>query len=91
MLPGFTEPVPSQGDLGNNCIRRINVSTGLVTTFVGNLNIGHADGVGSSATFNSPSGVVVDETGSMAVVVRCPVYVAIKITINNNYHNHVYN
>ncbi len=50
-------------DSGNNTIRKIVISTGAVTTFAGKAGIiGHADGRGAKATFNSPSGITTDGT-----------------------------
>jgi hypothetical protein len=35
-------------DTGNNMIRKVVIATGEVTTFAGSLNVGYADGIGSS-------------------------------------------
>ena len=62
-----------QADSGNNVIRRINVSTGEVTTLAGHPQPwqpwGYADGVGPNATFRNPSGVAMDAAGAVGLVV----------------------
>ena len=47
------------GDYYNNEIRKIVISTGVVTTFAGSTTSGSADGVGASASFSNPVGVCV--------------------------------
>lgn len=67
-----------QADSDNNLLRRVNLASGVVTTLAGNAaqgggppyNYGYADGVGTIATFNNPSAVVVDAVGALAIVVR---------------------
>jgi len=55
-------------DSGNNTIRKVVPSTGTVTTIAGLAgNSGTADGVGSAARFNSPSGLAVDSSGNLYV------------------------
>jgi sugar lactone lactonase YvrE len=55
-------------DTDNHTIRKIVASTGAVTTFAGAAGIsGSADGVGSDARFNNPSGVAVDGAGNVYV------------------------
>jgi hypothetical protein len=59
------------GDVGNNTIREV-TSLGEVSTMAGqdrsqNLYGGSADGVGSEAQFNQPSGVAVDINGNVFV------------------------
>jgi len=50
-------------DYGNNTIRMIAIASGTVTTLAGKAGIvGHADGKGVDATFNSPSGIATDRT-----------------------------
>ena len=45
-------------DSGNNAIRRIDVKTGTVTTLAGGNKVdAAADGIGTAAQFNSPSGI----------------------------------
>ena len=63
-------------------MRRVNLTNGLVTTLAGNAalsggppnNVGHADGVGTAASFYFPVGIAIDSTDTFAVVVRCLVY-----------------
>jgi sugar lactone lactonase YvrE len=48
-------------DTANNTIRKIVISTGVVTTFAGKAyNIGSADGVGAAASFMGPKGITTD-------------------------------
>lgn len=44
-------------DAGNHCIRKINYTTGAVTTIAGSLNPGNWNGTGAAAAFTSPSGL----------------------------------
>jgi sugar lactone lactonase YvrE len=54
-------------DQGNSTIRQI-TSGGVVTTLAGSAgNFGSADGTGSAALFNAPSGVAVDTSGNVYV------------------------
>lgn len=53
-------------DASNNRIRKITPS-GVVTTLAGNNDKGSADGAGSAALFNYPSGVTVDGAGNVYV------------------------
>lgn len=52
-------------DTGNHSIRKITADG--VTTIAGDGIIGSSDGVGSSARFYAPSGLVVDPTGTIYV------------------------
>jgi hypothetical protein len=50
-------------DEGNNIIRKIVITTGVVTTVAGSPGItGSSDGVGSSARFYGPTGITTDGT-----------------------------
>jgi len=54
-------------DAGNNTIRKIDSSNN-VTTIAGQAGIqGSSDGQGTNATFNSPSGITVDNLGNLYV------------------------
>jgi len=54
-------------DTINNTIRKI-TSAGVVSTLAGTPGVsGHVDGVGSSALFNQPQGVAVDQSGNVYV------------------------
>lgn len=69
---------PPQADSFNNALRRVNLSSGFVTTVGGNLNLssgppvnyGHSDGVGTAASFYYPSDIAMDSIGSFAIIVR---------------------
>ena len=52
----------------NSLIRKIIVSSALVSTLAGGAAAGHTDGVGTAATFNNPVGVAMDPGGTVAVV-----------------------
>lgn len=56
------------GDMYNNMIRKI-TPAGVVSTLAGQgpSNAGSADGTGTAASFNSPSGVAVDSSGNVYV------------------------
>jgi sugar lactone lactonase YvrE len=53
-------------DAYNNCIRKI-TPAGVVSTFAGSTTSGAANGVGSSASFNTPWGVAIDTSGNLIV------------------------
>ena len=49
-------------DYGNHLIRKIVISTGVVTTLAGTGSRGSADGTGTSASFKYPRGITTDGT-----------------------------
>jgi len=49
-------------DYGNHLIRKIVISSGVVTTVAGTGSSGSADGTGTSASFNQPAGITTDGT-----------------------------
>jgi len=49
-------------DFSNHLIRKIVISTGVVTTVAGTGSSGSANGTGTSASFNQPSGITTDGT-----------------------------
>ena len=59
-----------QADQWNHLLRRVNLTSGLVTTLAGRNTSGRANGVGTAATFYFPYGVAVDAAGTTAIVVR---------------------
>ena len=53
-------------DASNSRIRKIEISTGLVTTFAGS-TAGHADGVGTAAKFQEPKGLCIGQDDTIYV------------------------
>jgi len=54
-------------DSGNNKIRKIDVSNGMVSTFAGSTQ-GFANGTGTSAKFSNPTGICIDSNDNLYVV-----------------------
>ncbi|MHB1230665.1 MAG: NHL repeat-containing protein [Halothiobacillus sp.] len=54
-------------DSYNNEIRKINLTTGMVTTFAGSTTPGSADGTGLAASFHYPKGVKLDASGNLYI------------------------
>jgi hypothetical protein len=65
-------PPSRQVDYNNMLIRSINVTTRSVSTLAGRRGLvsPFMDGIGTSATFNGPNDVALDEAGTLALVVR---------------------
>jgi len=55
-------------DIGNNRIRRIELASGQTSTLAGSGVRGSHDGVGTSAQFDGANGVVIDPSGTFAMV-----------------------
>ncbi|MGZ4000951.1 MAG: NHL domain-containing protein, partial [Mucilaginibacter sp.] len=55
------------GDFANSLVRKINVSTGAVTTVTGTGAAGFADGTLTSAIFNGTANIVFDKSGNLYV------------------------
>jgi hypothetical protein len=63
-------PAYLQTDQYNHLIRRIDLSSGAVTTLAGVAGtIGSTNGVGLAAYFNNPCGVAINAAGTAAIVV----------------------
>jgi sugar lactone lactonase YvrE len=54
-------------DHSNSRIRRVVISTGVVTTLAGSGNHSFADGTGTLASFNFPIGIAMDSTGNIFI------------------------
>jgi RHS repeat-associated protein len=57
-------------DYLNNLIRKIVISTGVVTTFAGSGSVGSTNGTSTAASFNQPYDVTVDASGNLYVADR---------------------
>ncbi len=63
-----------QADQRNHLIRRIDLSTGTVTTLAGvAFSAGSTNGVGTAARFNVPVSVALDAAGTVLIVVSSKV------------------
>jgi RHS repeat-associated protein len=54
-------------DYSNNEIRKIVISTGVVTTFAGATTSGSTNGTGTAARFNNPNAITIDGSGNLYV------------------------
>ncbi|MFZ2958395.1 MAG: LamG-like jellyroll fold domain-containing protein [Candidatus Ozemobacteraceae bacterium] len=55
-------------DYGNNTIRKVDITSGVVTTLAGSAGVsGFRDGIGAEARFNGPCGIEVDPDGNLFV------------------------
>ncbi|MBV9973728.1 MAG: hypothetical protein JO135_10385 [Candidatus Eremiobacteraeota bacterium] len=54
-------------DTNNHCIRRVDTTSGNVSTFAGSTVAGHADGPRLAATFDRPTGLAQDSAGILYV------------------------
>jgi hypothetical protein len=54
-------------DTNNNMIRALDLSTGTVTTFAGQSTPGAVNAIGTSASFNHPTGLAMDSYGNLYV------------------------
>jgi hypothetical protein len=71
---------------GGNRIRRIQLSNTNVITLAGsgNVNMAFADGIGTAATFNNPSGIVIDKTDSNLYIADSNNYRIRKLLLSTN-------
>jgi sugar lactone lactonase YvrE len=69
-------------DTNNHLIRKLVISSGVVTTIAGTTTAGFADGTGTAATFNAPHGITTDGTNLyIADTVNCAIR---KMVISSN-------
>lgn len=56
-------------DTRNNCIRKVDAATGIISTMVGNVVAGYSGdgGPASSAHLNSPMGIAIDNAGNLYI------------------------
>ncbi len=59
-------------DYGNHRIRKVTVSTGIISTYAGTGSNGYSgdNGAATSATLNAPMGVTADSTGTEIIPLR---------------------
>ena len=66
----FIFPFSVKSDTSNHIIRRIVISSGLVSTIAGiSGTSGSADGLGTSALFQYPRGIAMDAIATVALIV----------------------
>ena len=66
----LSAPAPLQADYNNYLIRRIEISSGLVSTLAGTVGaVGSVNGRGTAASFSLPYGVSMDNSGTFAFIV----------------------
>ncbi len=60
-------------DMSNNRIRKVTVSTGIITTYAGTGTVSFSgdNGAATSAALNNPYGVALDASGMIAITIRC--------------------
>ncbi len=60
-------------EYGNNCIRKVTISTGIISTIAGAGSTGYSGdgGQATSATLNHPSGIAFDSSGNLIIVIYC--------------------
>jgi DNA-binding beta-propeller fold protein YncE len=70
-------------DSGNNCIRRVNINTAEVITFVGKRQAGSQDGVGQSAGLNNPQGLCLDESRNILYIADTDNHLIRRVLLSN--------
>ena len=51
-------------DAGNHAVRRLDMTTNMVTTIAGNGTSGYVDGIGAAARFHNPQDIIADGNGN---------------------------
>ena len=68
--PPSSTPCTMQADYSNSLIRRLALSSGVVSTLAGQAgSSGTTNGIGTNARFSSPYGIALDAAATFAVVV----------------------